>query len=110
MSKFADHDDDLVGHVEDELKQAWKDGWDAIVPSALTPDAQWQRNGIYVPLYQVQKRLGEAEGVSVPRTVYDAALNYIRHVGANHVMRGDPHPQQWIVDGLERCGRSEENK
>jgi hypothetical protein len=48
----------------------------------------------------------EAEGVSVPRTVYDAALNYIRHVGANHVMRGEPHPQQWIVDGLERCGRS----
>lgn len=31
-----------------------------------------------------------------------AALNYIKHVGANWTMRGEPHPQQWIVDGLER--------
>lgn len=32
----------------------------------------------------------------------EAALRYIQHVGANHVMRGEAHPQQWIVDGLER--------
>lgn len=29
------------------------------------------------------------------------ALAYIKHVGANHTMRGEPHPQQWIVDKLE---------
>ena len=56
MSKTAEHDDDGISHVEEELRQAWKDGWDAIVPSALTPDAQWQRNDLYVPLYQVKKR------------------------------------------------------
>lgn len=32
----------------------------------------------------------------------ESALRYIQHVGANHVMRGEAHPQQWIVDGLER--------
>ena len=40
------------------------------------------------------------ESVTLPKPVYQAALNYIQHVGANHVMRGEPHPQQWIVDGL----------
>jgi hypothetical protein len=30
-----------------------------------------------------------------------AALNYINHVGANHTMRGQPHPQAWLVDKLE---------
>lgn len=39
--------------------------------------------------------------VLVPADTFQAALNYIRHVGANAVMRGQPHPQQWIVDGLE---------
>jgi hypothetical protein len=29
------------------------------------------------------------------------ALAYIKHVGANHTMRGEPHPQQWLVDKLE---------
>ena len=43
------------------------------------------------------------DAVQVPLMVFNAALNYIRHVGANHTMRGEPHPQQWIVDGLERC-------
>lgn len=62
MSKYADHYEDGVEHVEAELKQAWADGWDAIVPSALTPDAQWQRNGVYVPLYQVKKRQSAGEG------------------------------------------------
>lgn len=28
-------------------------------------------------------------------------LAYIRHVGANQTMRGEPHPQQWLVDWLE---------
>ena len=61
MSKYADHDEDGVSHVEEEMKQAWKDGWNAIVPSALTPDAQWQRNDLYVPLSQVKKRCSEAD-------------------------------------------------
>lgn len=39
--------------------------------------------------------------VMVPAEIHDAALNYIRHVGSNWTMRGEPHPQQWIVDGLE---------
>jgi hypothetical protein len=51
----------------------------------------------------------EAEGVSVPKDIYEGALCYIKHVGSNWTMRGEPHPQQWLVDGLERCGRSEEN-
>jgi hypothetical protein len=34
------------------------------------------------------------------RTMVEAALNYINHVGSNWTMRGEPHPQQWIVDGL----------
>ena len=29
------------------------------------------------------------------------ALNYINHVGANYVMRGQPHPQQKIIDALK---------
>ena len=41
------------------------------------------------------------EAVTENRKVMQDALNYIRHVGANHVMRGQPHPQQWIVDELE---------
>jgi hypothetical protein len=48
----------------------------------------------------------EAEGVSVPKDIYEGALCYIKHVGSNWTMRGEPHPQQWLVDGLERCGRS----
>lgn len=39
--------------------------------------------------------------VRVPLLICNGALNYICHVGANHVMRGQPHPQQWLVDGLE---------
>ena len=38
--------------------------------------------------------------VVVPREIYQGALNYIQHVGANNVMRGELHPQQWLVDGL----------
>lgn len=41
--------------------------------------------------------------VVLPREIYEGALNYIRHVGANHVMRGEPHPQAWLVDGLEQA-------
>lgn len=29
-----------------------------------------------------------------------AALNYVKHIGAGHIMRGEPHPQQHIVDWL----------
>lgn len=39
--------------------------------------------------------------VGVPIDIFQAALNYIRHCGANQIMRGEPHPQQMIVDGLE---------
>lgn len=38
---------------------------------------------------------------SVPVEHLISALNYIKHCGANAVMRGQPHPQQQIVDGLE---------
>jgi len=43
--------------------------------------------------------------VRLPRTIYEGALNYIRHVGSNWTMRGEPHPQQWIVDGLEAAAK-----
>jgi hypothetical protein len=42
--------------------------------------------------------------------VLDSALNYVKHLGANHTMRGKPHPQQWIVDGLEALLASERAK
>jgi hypothetical protein len=29
------------------------------------------------------------------------ALAYINHVGSSHVMRGQPHPQEWLVKKLE---------
>lgn len=38
------------------------------------------------------------------------ALNYIKHVGANQTMRGQQHPQQWLVDGLEQLLHAEEAK
>lgn len=38
--------------------------------------------------------------VSIPRDDLMAALNYIEHVGANWTMRGQEHPQKWIVDKL----------
>ena len=41
-----------------------------------------------------------SDSVVVPREIYQGALNYIQHVGANNVMRGELHPQQWLVDGL----------
>ena len=69
MSKYAEHDAEGVEHVEAELKAAWADGWDAIVPSALTPDAQSNRNGLYVPLYQVQKRLAEGAPQKIPADI-----------------------------------------
>ena len=53
------------------------------------------------PLYAATlPEAAREESVTLPKPVYQAALNYIQHVGANHVMRGEPHPQQWIVDGL----------
>ena len=42
----------------------------------------------------------QAGMVMVPREIFDGALNYINHCGSNQIMRGEPHPQQWIVDGL----------
>lgn len=42
----------------------------------------------------------QRKGVFVPDDIYAGALAYILHVGANHTMRGEPHPQQWIVTGL----------
>ena len=40
------------------------------------------------------------------REAIEPALRYIQHVGANAVMRGQPHPQQWIVDALESVMKS----
>ena len=53
---------------------------------------------------------GGSSKVAVPFEIYRGALNYIKHVGGNWTMRGEPHPQQWIVDGLERCTSQEESK
>ena len=33
--------------------------------------------------------------------VLRAALPYVKHCGANQVMRGEPHPQQWLVDKMQ---------
>lgn len=38
------------------------------------------------------------------------ALNYIEHVGANWTERGEPHPQQWIVDRLRAAIAKAESK
>jgi len=44
----------------------------------------------------------ELEGkVAVSRGQLQDALNYIKHCGANAIMRGQPHPQQMIVDWIE---------
>ena len=51
-----------------------------------------------------------AERVVVPRERLQAALNYIKHVGANTIMRGEPHPQQQIVDWLDAAMREQEGK
>ena len=40
------------------------------------------------------------EEVTIKREHLQDALNYIKHCGANAVMRGQPHPQQQIVDWL----------
>ena len=42
-----------------------------------------------------------ARCVSVPRELLTDALNYIRHCGANAVMKGLSHPQYQIVEGIE---------
>ncbi len=57
---MKDHDPEGVEHIAEEFKRALDEGWDAIVPSALNPEAQWRRNDIYVPLHQAQKRSHEA--------------------------------------------------
>jgi hypothetical protein len=47
--------------------------------------------------------LSGPEGYAVAETadIMRSALAYIKHVGANHTMRGQPHPQQWLVDKME---------
>jgi hypothetical protein len=71
--------------------------------SALNPAAAWP----FPDPRDRRLKAALAEGVSVPKDIYEGALCYIKHVGSNWTMRGEPHPQQWLVDGLERCGRSE---
>lgn len=39
--------------------------------------------------------------VTLPREQLQAAYNYILHCGSNATARGEPHPQQQIVDWLE---------
>jgi hypothetical protein len=41
------------------------------------------------------------DAVTLPREQLEAAYNYIMHCGANAIMRGEPHPQQQIVEWLE---------
>ena len=50
---------------------------------------------------QESRRALDEDTVRVPREHLQDALNYIKHCGANAVMRGQPHPQQQIVDWLE---------
>lgn len=41
--------------------------------------------------------------ISVPKYIFDAALNYILHCGWNQTFHGKPHPQELLVNGLEAC-------
>lgn len=41
--------------------------------------------------------------LAMAREAMEPALRYIQHVGANHTMRGEAHPQQRIVDLLTRA-------
>lgn len=41
------------------------------------------------------------ESCAYHSSLFRDALAYINHVGANHTMRGEPHPQQWLVDKLQ---------
>lgn len=43
----------------------------------------------------------EAYRVSVPMELLHSALNYIQHCGASQVLKGLPHPQRHIVEGLQ---------
>lgn len=47
--------------------------------------------------------------MDIKKTLTDA-LAYINHVGANHTMRGNPHPQEWLVKDLEAAIASMEPK
>lgn len=51
----------------------------------------------------MERRSEQVVAVQVPREIFEAGLNYIKHCGANAVMRGQPHPQQQIVDGFEKA-------
>jgi len=50
------------------------------------------------------------EQLVVARAAMEPALRYIEHIGANHVMRGEPHPQQKIVDDLRAALTQREEK
>lgn len=42
---------------QEELLAKWrKDGWDACIPSELSGEEAWRRNGVYVPVWEVEKR------------------------------------------------------
>ena len=78
------------------------DGDDAreVAPSAIRNFVKQNRVALLAALSEIAPtRDAVLEAV-------EPALRYIQHVGANAVMRGEPHPQQWIVDKLEALLKS----
>ena len=86
----ADHDADGIEHVAEELARAKADGWDAIVPSALQPDAQWRRNGVYVPLEQALRRPPPTTKMSSESVAWPE--NRCPQCGTVHPLLASPQP------------------
>jgi len=73
-----------------------------LLPEQIKKDDEKRQSYLYAVVDHMLQALSRqpSDMVLVPREIYEGALNYIRHVGANWTERGQPHPQQWIVDGL----------
>lgn len=72
-------------------------------------------NNMNIPTFKAlvllaRRAMESRSEVLVPVNIFQGALNYIRHVGANWTERGEPHPQQWIVDGLELAAVSQPSR
>jgi hypothetical protein len=76
------------------------------IKSIKPSDTEIERNGVVRMPVGEFAQLCDRALLTLSKTVPDNALlrdalAYINHVGANHTMRGEPHPQQWLVDKLE---------
>jgi len=53
-----DKRDEVEIDEPEAIMARWRaDGWDAIRPSELRGDEAWRRNGVYVPVFEVENRL-----------------------------------------------------